>query len=31
MLWLPVELSGTDFKESLTMFAEMGARPTAAD
>ena len=24
-LWLPVELSDADFKESLAMFAEMGA------
>ena len=25
MRWLPVELRDADFKESLTMFAEMGA------
>ena len=25
MPWLPVELSDADFKESLTMFADMGA------
>jgi hypothetical protein len=25
MLWLPVQLSDADFKESLTTFAEMGA------